>query len=289
MFDPFRLACLDYLIWLRSGQEATHRLACSQATVSRNAKSVADFLELDARKLEGEWTLGGDLSLLNAEREVHQLSRWTQGEALRIDGIYGVGTPYLEGLAAPWVGGRSDFMGITYPLALLRQSILDVWIGCYPDLPEEDPDFAVIHLSRYPAFFLVDRAHPLLEHPEALELEDLRGFPVLALPEGAFPKMQVHLKGLGLERAPVGSTRHEPRRWEGRTEDQLTISYGSPHTVACFGGTKVPLPLSTGLTLGDSLVVKRRFAESDVFQQLVIQLRKRAQLLSESRPALECC
>ena len=58
MFDPFRLACLDYLIWLRSGQEATNRLACNQATVSRNAKSVADFLELDARKLEGEWTLG---------------------------------------------------------------------------------------------------------------------------------------------------------------------------------------------------------------------------------------
>ena len=180
-------------------------------------------------------------------------------------------------------------MGITYPLALLRQSILDVWIGCYPDLPEEDPDFAVIHLSRYPAFFLVDRAHPLLEHPAPLELEDLRGFPVLALPEGAFPKMQVHLKGLGLERAPVGATRHEPRRWEGRTEDQLTISYGSPHTVACFGGAKVPLPLSTGLTLGDSLVVKRRFAESEVFQQLVTQLRGRAQLLSESRPALECC
>ena len=95
MFDPFRLSCLDYLIWLRSGQEATHRLACSQATVSRNAKSVADFLELDARKLEGEWTLDGDLSLLNAEREVHQLYRWTQGEALRIDGIYGVGAPYL--------------------------------------------------------------------------------------------------------------------------------------------------------------------------------------------------
>ena len=66
MFDPFRLSCLDYLIWLRSGQEATNRLACNQATVSRNAKSVADSLELDARKLEGEWTLGGDLSLLNA-------------------------------------------------------------------------------------------------------------------------------------------------------------------------------------------------------------------------------
>ncbi len=143
--------------------------------MSRNAKSVTDFLELDARKLEGEWTLGGDLSLLNAERDVHHLYRWTQGEELRIDAIYGVGDPYLEGLAAPWVGERSDFICITYPIALLWQSMLDVWIGCYPDFPEEDPDFSVIHLSRYPAFFLVDRAHPLFVHPAALELEGLRG------------------------------------------------------------------------------------------------------------------
>lgn len=289
MFDPFRLSCLDYLIWLRSGQEATNRLACNQATISRNARSVADFLELDARKLEGEWTLAGDAALLDAEREVHQLYRWERGQGLRIDGIYGAGSPYFDGLSGPWVCGRSDFMGITYPMALLRESILDVWIGCYPDLPGDDDDFAVVHLSRYPAYFLVDRCHPLLEHQGDLAIEDLQEFPVLSLPDGAFPKMQQHLKGLGLERRPVGATRHEPRHWEGRTEDQLTISYGSPHTVACFAGAKVPLPLSTGLILGDSLVVKRRFADSEVFQQLVVQLRERAQLLSTSRPALESC
>ena len=53
MFDPFGLSCLDYLIWLRSGQEATLRLSCSQSTVSRNAKAVAESLGLDARKLGG--------------------------------------------------------------------------------------------------------------------------------------------------------------------------------------------------------------------------------------------
>ncbi|NCV91509.1 MAG: hypothetical protein EBW30_01510 [Synechococcaceae bacterium WB7_3xG_012] len=289
MFDPFGLSCLDYLIWLRSGQEATLRLSCSQSTISRNAKAVAESLGLDARKLEGEWSLDGDLSLLNAEREVHQFARWQRNDALRIDGIYGAGAPYLEGLSDPWVCGRSNFMGIPYPMVLLSQSILDVWIGCYPDLPEDDDRFAVIPLSRYPAYFLVDRAHPLLESPGDLTLEDLRGFPVLSLPDGAFPKMQQHLKGLGLARTPVGTTRHDPRRWEGRTEDQLTISYGSPHTVACFAGAKVALPLSTGLTLGDSLVVKRRFADSDAFVQLVAQLRARAQSLSASRPELVSC
>jgi len=49
------------------------------------------------------------------------------------------------------------------------------------------------------------------------------------------------------------------------------------------------LPLSTGLTLGDSLVVKSRFADSDAFVQLVAQLRARAQSLSASRPELVSC
>ena len=116
MFDIFRLSCLDYLIWLRSGQDAASRLNCNQATVSRNAKSVADFLELDPHKLEGEWILGGDLSLLNAERKVHQLYRWSQGKLPRIDSIYGVGAPYFQKLPAPWVCGPANFLNTSYPL-----------------------------------------------------------------------------------------------------------------------------------------------------------------------------
>ncbi len=52
MFDVLRLSCLDYLIWLRSGKDAALGLNCNQATVSRNAKSVAEFLNLDPCKLE---------------------------------------------------------------------------------------------------------------------------------------------------------------------------------------------------------------------------------------------
>ena len=69
----------------------------------------------------------------------------------------------------------------------------------------------------------------------------------------------------------------------------MTISYGTVHTIGNFNGTKVPLPLSTDLILGDSLVVKRRFADSDYFRQLLLCLSQRAQLLSESLDDLECC
>ena len=289
MFDIFRLSCLDYLIWLRSGQDAASRLNCNQATVSRNAKSVADFLELDPQKLEGEWTLGGDLSLLNAERKVHQLYRWNQGKLPRIDSVYGVGAPYFQELPVPWVCGPANFLNASYPLSLLKDSILDAWLGCYPDVPEDDDEFLVINLTRYPSYFLVDRMHPLLNRSDKLVIDDLQNFPVLSLPDGAFPKIQNHLQSLGFQRFTVGAIRHEVSCWEGRTEDQVTVSYGTVHTISNFAGTKVPLPLSTGLTVGDSLVVARRFATSDHFRRLLRNLSERAQSLSLTLDDLECC
>ena len=157
-------------------------------------------------------------------------------------------------------------------------------------MPEQDDDeFLVVNLTRYPSYFLVDRMHPLLERRNELVLDDIYDFPVLSLPEGAFPKIQSHLKGLGFQRSNVGITRHAVSSWEGQTEDQVTVSYGTARTIGNFGGTKVPLPLSTGLTVGDSLVVKRRFASSDYFRQLLLYLGERAQSLSESFDDLECC
>ena len=119
-------------------------------------------------------------------------------------------------------------------------------------------------------------------------LDDLYDFPVLSLPDGAFPKIQSHLKGLGFQRSNVGITQHVVSSWEGRTENQVTVSYGTARTIGNFGGTKVPLPLLTGLTVGDALVVKRSFAGSEYFRQLLLCLGERAQSLSESFDDLEC-
>lgn len=290
MFDVFRLSCLDFQMWLRSGKEAAAYLNCNQATISRNAKLVADFLDLDACKLEGEWSLGGDIDLLNAERKVHQLYRWKNSKSLRIDAIYGVGAAYLKDECLPsWVSGPCNFLCIDHPLSLLKNSILDAWLGCYPDVPDDDDELLVIHLTRYPSRFLVDQSHPLLKFEDELLLDDLLEFPVLSLPDGAFPKIQRYLHKLNLHRLKVKSKRHELNRWEGRTEDQLTISYGTVHTIGDFGGAKVFLPLSTGLTLGDSLVVKRCFVNTHAFELLLSFLTERAQLLSARFEGVEFC
>ena len=110
-------------------------------------------------------------------------------------------------------------------------------------------------------------------------LDDLQNSPVISLPDGTFPKIQHHLKGLGFQRSTVDVVRHEVSRWEGRTEDRVTIGYCAVHAIGNFGVRKVSLSLATGLTVGDSLVVKGCFAVSDYFRQLLLFLAKRAQYL----------
>ena len=70
------LDCLDYLIWLRTGDRVAKRLNMDQASVSRKARRAVAAFGLYVKKSSGEWDVEGDLSLLNMERQVHQDCRW---------------------------------------------------------------------------------------------------------------------------------------------------------------------------------------------------------------------
>ena len=78
------LACLDTLIWLRSGAVAAARLGVAQSTISRRVNHVAGLLNLRFFKPNGEWETLGDQTILNLERLVHQRYRWIHGRDLRI-------------------------------------------------------------------------------------------------------------------------------------------------------------------------------------------------------------
>ena len=82
------LACLDYLIWLRSGSAAAGRLGLTQPTVSRNVSRVSEIFGIELVKPNGEWDLVGDTTLLNLERSVHQRYRWFHELPLRIEAQY---------------------------------------------------------------------------------------------------------------------------------------------------------------------------------------------------------
>ena len=201
-----QLNAFDLLVWLRTGERAADRLRCSQPTVSRSAKHVASVFGLDLHRIGGEWTYSGHPKLLNHLRKVHQQSRWLRHEPLRLEAHYCNGPLLLEPCPAGWICGGFDFLEIQSPLALLRDGVIDAWLGVYPDVPQHDPELAVIHLTRQPTLL----------------------------------------------------------------------------TLPC-----VVLPIDVGLMVGDTLVVRRAYAEHPTLRELVELLRQRTVQLADQMPDLQ--
>ena len=282
------LDCLDHLLWLRTGVDAARRLKLSQASVSRTAARVAEAFGLALIKPEGEWILQGDQGLLNLERLVHQQVRWARQLPLRLEAQYYSGPLFLDG-ADPatqqaYSLGNFNFIAVQPPLQLLRDGVLDGWIGAYPDVPDDDPAFRCFHLTRMPTWLVVSEGHPLLRLGGDLTVADLEAYPSLALPDGAFPKIEAHLRQRGLWSTAVRAQRYDTSKWEGRTADALTIGYASAFSLRLFDHPQRVLPLDVGLDVGDTLVVRSAFADHPRYHELLADLQRRARVLATSYP-----
>lgn len=80
-----QLAALDLSLWMGSGAAAAGLLGVNQSTVSRQQRSALGLLGVSVVSSRGEVRLRGDLELLWAEREVHQMARLRGFAPLRID------------------------------------------------------------------------------------------------------------------------------------------------------------------------------------------------------------
>ena len=287
MVDLDTLASLDGLLWLQTGEEVARRFELSQSSVSRNARRCIALFELRLQKLEGEWDLSANDPILAAERRVHQLARWQQRRHLRLEATYWSGpllaTPAPDG----WMAGRNNIVGISRNLELLRQRIIDAWLTGLPDVPDaDDPDFISLPLSTMPVHCVVQADHPLLRQPQ-LGFEDLAAYPSLALPPGAYPRVEAALRRLGLWTSPVRMQRYDQSRWEGKTEAELTIGYATALSLMVAGQGMQRLPLQLPISSGDALVVRREFADSDRLRQLQHTLLERLRPLAALHPEIE--
>ncbi|MFZ9148031.1 LysR substrate-binding domain-containing protein [Vulcanococcus sp.] len=282
-----QLNAFDLLVWLRTGERAAERLGCSQSTVSRAAAQVANIFGLELHRVGGEWSFSGDSHLLNCQREVHRHYRWQRHQPLRIEAQYCNGPLLLDPAPEGWICGGFDFLEIHSPLQLLRDGVIDAWLGVSPDVPDDDPDFAVVHLTRQPTLLTVPPGHPLLQRGSALSLQDLQAFPSLALPDGAFPKMEAHLKAAGLWSGPSRAPRYQVSKWEGLALEQFMVGYATAYTLKLFPLPNAVLPLDVGLMVGDALVVRQDDQAQPRVAALVELLHQRALALQAEMPALE--
>ena len=276
------LACLDTLIWLRSGAVAAARLGVAQSTISRRVNHVARLLNLRFFKPNGEWETLGDQSILDLERLVHQRYRWFHGRVLRIEAQYYSGPLFCDPIPDGWTPGNFDFMEIHTPLRLLRNGVIDAWIGCYPDVPDEDDsELACFHLTRLPSHLVVAVDHPLLYLGDHITLEDVRRYPSVALPDNAFPKVQKILQELGLWNLPLPVRRYSSDKWEGMMTQDLRVGYANSFTMHLFSAPHVVLPIDIPLETGDTLVVPRAYVKNLRLLELLAHLKGRAAILAD--------
>ncbi len=284
--SPQALACLDLLVWLRTGQEVAERLSIHQSSVSRRVNDVAQTFGLELSKADGEWLLQGDPTLLNLERQVHQRYRWEHGLPLRLEAQFYSGPLFCPGLSQDWIRGNFDFLEVHTPLRHLRSGVIDGWIGTYPDLPDDDdPELAVFHLIRHPLGIAVPEGHPLWDLGASIRLEDVRRYPSVALSDGAFPKVQAALQALDLWNHALNcGTRVSLQATAASLADPLAFAPAGLFTVHLLPGAWRLLPLEIPMVSGDSLVVRREYAEHPRLATLLAHLRRRAAELAELHP-----
>lgn len=289
MLSTFDLACLDLAIWLRSGEAAAHRLNTHSSTVSRRRRHCLDVLGISLAKEDQEWVVRGESRLLDGLRRLHQIARWQQnqasGEPLRLEATYWSGPLLATPAPTGWLPGSFDVVGIERPLRWLRQGVIDAWIAGGPDWPaDDDPELVTIPLCRLPIHLVVAPGHPLLSDP-APDWQAVAAFPSLALPEGAYPRVEAALRELGLWNSPVRMQRYRRQLWEGRTEQELTVGYATVLSEQVAGALQ-RLPLDLPIASGEALIVPRAWHDHRRCQELVAVLRQRLAVLALRFPEI---
>lgn len=272
MVDPDTLAYLDHLQWLRTGSRAAQYLHCSQSQISRRANKCLSIFNLTLKRISSEWCLVGDDFLLGRERRVHQHYRWTTDRQLRFDCQNWLRDSCSSLPLDGWTKGNLNYLEYARPLSLLRGRIIDVWLCSAPDHPR-DSDLTSFQLCSMPSYLVVRNCHPLIDLGPSVALDDVRRYPVLPLPMGAFPVFESVLESLGLH-----SNDHRLYSEFSLPVEDLLVGIASPLTIAQYGNDYVVLPCRLPVTVGDVLVVRSDFAchprTQDLLGDLLNHLRE---------------
>jgi hypothetical protein len=134
---------------------------------------------------------------------------------------------------------------------------------------------------------VVNAGHPLLELGDAVRFKDVSGYPMLPLPDHAFPKFEQTLRACGLSLDPSQSERqsHGTCAGQGPIED-LMVGFATPLTLPLYGESCQALPLRLPIEVGDALVVRREFTHYPQIQRLAGYLRNRLTKLALMTPDL---
>jgi hypothetical protein len=134
-----------------------------------------------------------------------------------------------------------------------------------------------------PMLLMVKPRHRLLDRGSSISFADQADYPVLPMPDGAFPMAQRVLKEINLWACPERNQRLRRAKWFGQVPvEELMIVFDNPlRQAAGLSEGWLPLPIPLPLVVGEELVLKREFATSPHLQTLMSSLCSRARQLAE--------
>lgn len=285
------LECLDafdHLMWLRTGARAAEVLGCNQSTISRHAARCQQTFDIKLRRESAELVVVGDQELLAAERRLHQHYRWEMGLPLRFEAQHWMREFYASWQQPEWTKGNLNYLEYARPLDLLKQRIIDAWLCGAPDIPD-DPELTCVQLYALPMLLAARLDHPLqLKSP--LTLQDVAAYPLLPLPQAAFPVFEARLEALGL----VGSGSEPPPDASTPGEQALPfaercLGIASALTLPLYGPEYQALPVEIPIHFGDVLVIRSEFAAHRRSQELLDSLLVHVRAATAGTDSVRVC
>lgn len=287
MVDLDALTALDALQWLRTGDEVFRRYGFSSPTVSRQSRKCLEIFDIELQRVQGEWEILGDPTMLLLERNVHQTARFWGLRPLRLEATYWSAPLLCTPSPERWILGLSNIVGIRRNFQLVRERVIDACITGLPDVPlDDDKDLLAMNLSSMPVFFVCSPDHPVLRESE-LTFEHIARYPTLGLPAGSYPKVEESLRSIGLWNDYVRMSRYKRDLWEGKSEAELTIGYGTVLSMEISGGSLVRLPLELPFLSGEALVIRREFAEHPEMYSLRELIMSRLEFFAAHYPEIQ--
>jgi DNA-binding transcriptional LysR family regulator len=280
------LDALDHLIWLRTGARAAEAMGCNQSTISRHASKCQHIFKVKLRRDSAEWMVIGDSELLCAERRLHQHVRWEMNLPLRFEAQHWMRDFYASWQPPGWMKGNLNYLEYARPLDLLRDRIIDAWICGAPDIPD-DPDLTCVQLFEIPMLLAAHRDHPLLRRQAPLTLEEVSAYPLLPLPQRAFPVFEAQLQALGLG-GPAAEAQEDPSEAaaDALPFAERCLGIASALTLPMYGADYHALPLQIPIRFGDVLVIHSDFARHRRSQELRDSLLDHIRTVTAGIPAV---
>ena len=152
MVTPEELEALDLMCWLCNGDDAALLGYCNQSTISRRSQHALKTFQLKPNRALDLHQLAGNSSLVQMEREVHQLYRLSGRSRLRLHAPYGASRLLSSRLDPDWMlnpARKKEPVGAA--LRLLEDRVIDALIAEPVQRPaDNDPTFFCFDLSKAP-------------------------------------------------------------------------------------------------------------------------------------------